>query len=85
MGVDKGVNLNSFTPRSKARALYNMFMKSWAILGLDMPIVCSKHNIGGMGCNYKFNKKKFSVWCVIEYMHHSKHQHPNYNPYELWG
>jgi hypothetical protein len=32
-----------------------MFMKSWAILGFDILIFFSRHNIGGMICNYKFN------------------------------
>jgi hypothetical protein len=29
------------------KALCNMFMKSWTILGFDEPIVCFKHNING--------------------------------------
>jgi hypothetical protein len=39
-------------------------------MGSDEPIVCSRHSIGGVGCNYKFNSLFFSVWCVIEYKHH---------------
>jgi len=66
------------------RALYDMFMKSWAILGSDGPIVCSMHNIGGVGCNYRFNNLFFDVWGVIEYEHHSTQQHPNYNLYQSW-
>ncbi len=36
------------------KALYNMFMKSWAILKFDQLTICSNHNIGGMECNYRF-------------------------------
>jgi len=67
------------------KALYGKFMKSWATLGSNEPIVCSRHNIGGMGCNYKFKNLFLGVWCVIEYRHHSTHQHFNYSPYQLWG
>jgi hypothetical protein len=67
------------------RALYDMFMKSWAILGFDKPTICIKHNIGGMGCNYMFSNLFLNVWCVIKYKHHSTHQHTNYSPYQLWG
>jgi hypothetical protein len=54
-------------------------MKIWAILGSGRPTIYFKHNNGGVGCNYKFNNSFFDVWCVIEYEHHSTHQHPNYN------
>jgi hypothetical protein len=46
------------------RTLWSMFMKSWAILGSNKHIVCSKHNIGGEGCNYKFNNCFLHIWCV---------------------
>ncbi len=50
------------------RALYNMLMKIWTILGFDGPtIICSKNNIGGMGCNYRLNNLFFGAWCVIKY------------------
>jgi hypothetical protein len=39
-------------------------MKSWVILGFNKHIVCSKHNIGGEGYNYKFNKFFLHIWCV---------------------
>ncbi len=67
--------------QSNIRALYDMLMNSWAILGFDGPIVCFRHSIGGVGCNYKFNSLFLGVWCVIEYGHHSTHQHFSYNPY----
>jgi hypothetical protein len=35
------------------------YKKSWAILGFD-----SKHNIGGEGCYYKFNKK--NLMCNVQ-------------------
>jgi hypothetical protein len=42
----------------------SMFMKSWAILGFNGPIVSFRHNIiGDMGCNYMFNYLFFSVVC----------------------
>jgi len=41
--------------------------------------------LGSMGCNYRPNNSFFGVWCVIKYEHHSTHQHPNYNPSQLWG
>jgi len=37
------------------------------------------YNTSGKGCNYKFNNLFFSVWCVIEFMHHSMHLHFDYN------
>ncbi len=49
------------------RALYGMFMKNWAILGFDKPIVYSRYNIGGVGCNYRFRNLFLGMWCVIEY------------------
>jgi hypothetical protein len=36
---------------SNMRAFYDMLMRSWAILGFNGFIVCSKHSIGGVGCN----------------------------------
>jgi hypothetical protein len=38
-------------------------MKSWAILGFNGLINCSKQNIGGVICNYKFNNLFFL--CVV--------------------
>jgi len=67
------------------KALYDMLMRSWAILGSNEPTICSRHSSGGVGCNFRFNNLFFGVWCVIKYMHHSTHQHPNYNFYQLWG
>jgi len=57
-------------------------MKSWAILGSNKHTVCSKHNIGGEGCNYKFNNLFLSVWCVTKFKHLSMHLHFTY---QLWG
>jgi hypothetical protein len=54
--------------QNNMRTLCNMFMRSWAILGFDGllgPIIYCKHNIGDGGCNYMFNKKIISVWCVL--------------------
>jgi hypothetical protein len=48
-------------------------------------IVCSKHNIGGEGCNYKFRSLFLSVWCVTKFMHHSMNLHFNYSLCQLWG
>jgi hypothetical protein len=61
-----------FHNQSNTRALYGMFMRSCAILGFDRPIVCSRHNIGGMGCNYGFNNlfSMCGVWsstCIIQH------------------
>jgi hypothetical protein len=47
------------------RALCNMLMKSWAILGFDGPIVCFRCNICDKGYNYKFNTLFFGVWCWL--------------------
>jgi len=55
------------------KGLYDMLMKNWAILGFDGPTVCFRHNIGGVGYNYRFNNLFLGVWCVIEYGHHSTH------------
>ncbi len=37
------------------KALCGMLMKSLVILGSNKHIIFSRHNIGGEGCNYKFN------------------------------
>jgi hypothetical protein len=60
-------------------------MKSWAILGSDGHIVCSKQNIGHEGCNYKFSNLFLGVWCVTKFKHLLMHLHFTYNPYQLWG
>jgi hypothetical protein len=54
-------------------ALYNMFMKGWAILGSNKLIVYSKCNINGEGCIYNFNKKKiqFVVWISVSIIQHT--------------
>jgi hypothetical protein len=54
-------------------------------MGFDETIVFPMHNISGVGCNYTISSLFLEVWCVIECGHHSTHQHPNYNPYQLWG
>jgi hypothetical protein len=36
------------------KALCDMLMRSWAILGFNKTIFYLKYNIGGEGCNYKF-------------------------------
>jgi hypothetical protein len=59
-----------YTPRGP-----NMLMKSWAILGFDIPIVHFIHNISIKGCNYKFNNVFHGVWCVTKFGHHSMHIH----------
>ncbi len=48
------------------KALFNMCMKNWAILGFDKLIIFSKHNICGKGYNCKFSSLFLNVWCVIE-------------------
>jgi hypothetical protein len=60
-------------------------MKSWAILGFNGHTICSKHNIVGKGCNYKFNNLFLNVWCVTEFGNFSMHLRLTYNPYQLWG
>jgi hypothetical protein len=49
--------------QNNLRALCNMLMKSWAILGSNGPIVCFRCNIGDKGYNYRFNTLFFGVWC----------------------
>jgi len=51
------------------KALCGMFIKSWVILGFNRPIVCYKHNITGVGCNYMFNNLFVGVWCVTKCGH----------------
>ncbi len=67
------------------RALCDMLMRSWAILGFYKIIFYSKHNIGGKACNYKFNRLFFGVWHMIECGHHLMHLHLNYNDCPSWG
>jgi hypothetical protein len=43
------------------KALFAMFTRRWFILGFNGSIVCSRHNIGGKGCNYNFNNFFLSV------------------------
>jgi hypothetical protein len=52
------------------KTLYNMFMKSWAILRFDELTICSNHNIGGMECNYRLRNLFLGVWCVIKFSCH---------------
>jgi len=65
--------------------LCNMFMKNWAILGFIKLIICSKHNIAGKGCNYKFNNLFFNILCVIVFMYHLMDLHLIHNYYPSWG
>jgi hypothetical protein len=74
-----------YLTQNNVKALWGMFMKSWAILGFDEHIVCCKHNIGGKGCNCKFRNIFLGVWCVTELKHLSMHLHLTYNPYQLWA
>jgi hypothetical protein len=60
-------------------------MKSWVILGFDAHIVCFRHNIGGEGCNCKFNNLFFDVWCVTKFVHHLMHLHINYSLLLIMG
>ncbi len=45
------------------KALFDMFMRSWVILGSNESIVCFRHNIGGKKGNYNFNNLFFDVVC----------------------
>jgi hypothetical protein len=65
--------------------LCNMFTKNWAILRFIKLIICSKHNIDGKGCNYKFNNLFFNILCVKEFMHHLVHLHLIHNCCPSWG
>jgi len=57
-------------------------MRSWAILGSDKSIqIYSVHNIGGEGCNCKFNNLFIGVWCVTKFMNLSMHLHFTHNLY----
>jgi hypothetical protein len=67
------------------KTLCNMFIRSWAILSFNKPIVYSRHNIGNEGYNYGFNNVSHSMWCVIKFGHHSTHLHFIYNQYPSWG
>jgi len=42
-------------------------------------------NIGGEGCNCKFNNLFQGVWRVTNFEHLLMHIHFTYNPYQLWG
>ncbi len=66
-------------------ALCSMFMKSWAILGFNGPVVSFRHNnIGDMGCNYMFNYLFLCVWCVTKWKHPLTHLHLVYKYYPSW-
>jgi len=54
-------------------------------LGSNGHTICFRHNIGGKGCNCKFNNLFLDVWCVVKLGHLSMHLHLTYNPYQLWG
>jgi hypothetical protein len=54
-------------------------------LGFDGHIVCSKHNIGGEGCNCKFSNLFLGVLCVTKFGHLSMYLHFTYNFYQSWG
>jgi hypothetical protein len=60
-------------------------MRSWAILGSNIHIICPKHSTSGDGCICKFNNLFLGVWCVTKFRHLSMHLHLSYNPYQLWG
>jgi hypothetical protein len=61
--------------QNNLKALCGMFMRIWVILGFNIPIVCYRHNINGVGCNYMFNNLFIGVWCVTKRGHHSMHLH----------
>ncbi len=71
--------------QNNMKALWGMFMKSWAILVSDKHTLCSKNGTGGKGCNYKFNNLFPGVWCVIKFGHLLMHLHLTYSPHHLWG
>ncbi len=71
--------------QNNVKALWGMFMKSWAISRSDKHTVCSRHSISGKGCNCKFNSLFLGVWRVTEFGHLLMHLHITYNPYHLWG
>jgi hypothetical protein len=71
-------------PCPKQRESFVRF-KSWAILGSDGHTICSKHNIGGDGCNCKFKNLFIGVWCVTKFKYLSIYLHLTYNPYQSWG
>jgi hypothetical protein len=60
---------------NNVKAIYNMFMRSWAISRSKIIIICSMSNIGGQGCNFMFNNLFIGVWCVIKCKHHTMHLH----------
>jgi hypothetical protein len=71
--------------QNNVKALWGMFMKSWAILGSNIHTFCSRHGTGGKVCNCKFNNLFLGVWCVIEFGHLLMHLHLTYSLYHLWG
>jgi hypothetical protein len=60
-------------------------MKNWAIMGSDEHTICSKPNIGGEGCNSKFNNLFLGVCCVTKFEHLSMHLYLTYNLKQLCG
>ncbi len=71
--------------QNKVKALWGMFMRSWAILGSNRHTIYSRHNIGDEGWNCKFNNLFLGVWYGTEFKYLSMHLHFTYNPYQLWG
>jgi hypothetical protein len=70
--------------QNHTKALCDMFMRSWAILRSNGPIIKSMDNFGVKVCNYKFNNLFIGVWCVIECEHFLTHSHIIYNYCPLW-
>ncbi len=69
----------------KCESLMKHVHEELAILGSDKHTICSRHNVGGEGCNCKFNNLFLGVWCVTKSKHLSMHLHFTYNLYQLWG
>jgi hypothetical protein len=67
------------------KALCNMLMSNWAILGFDGPTICFKYSNGGGGCNYRFNILFLGVWCLTKWGCHSTHLHFIYNLCPSWN
>ncbi len=74
-----------YCAQNSVRALYNMLMKVWVILGSNKHVGCSKHNINGEGYKYKFNNLFFDVWCANKFGHHLMHIHLIYKLLWIMG
>jgi hypothetical protein len=74
-----------YRAQNNVRALYSMLMRSWVILGSNKHVGCSKHNINGEGCKYKFNNLFLNVWCATEFGHHLMHLHLIYKLLSIMG